>query len=204
MALRAKSKGNRRSWLLLFAVIGFGFGVAFVLAKILLPGSKPPVGHSEISGPLPLRTSTTMKVHIFFGSRDGRHLQTEERRIDAEDADSAIEAIIEALLEGPQDSKLASTIPAGARLLHLFITDDGTAFRADALKLPGLAPIGGAADLLRCPDELRQFGVEALGCFHKRGMGHVWIGAQSHIIEQGHNGRVSFGVDRLVHFAVSE
>jgi hypothetical protein len=148
MALRAKSKGNRRSWLLFFAVIGFGFGVAFVLAKILLPGSKPPVGHSEMSGPLPLRTSTTRKVHVFFASRDGRYLQTEERRIEAEDAGSAIEAIIGALLEGPQDSKLASTIPAGTRLLHLFITDDGTAYVDFTQELSRLHPGGVASEQL--------------------------------------------------------
>ncbi len=148
MALRAKSKGNRRSWLLLFAVIGFGFGVAFVLAKVLLPGSKQPVGNSVIRDPLPLRTSTTRKVHIFFASRDGRYLQTEERRIESEDADSTIEAIIGALLEGPQDSRLASTIPAGTRLLHLFVTDDGTAYVDFTQELSSLHPGGVASERL--------------------------------------------------------
>ncbi len=148
MALWANLKGNRRSWLLLFAVIGFGFGVAFALAKILLPGSKPPAGHSEMRDPLPLRTSATKKVHIFFASRDGRYLQAEERRIEAEDASSAIEAIIGALLEGPQGSKLASAIPAGTRLLHLFLTDDGTAYVDFTQELSRLHPGGVASEQL--------------------------------------------------------
>ena len=148
MALKAKSKGDRRTWLLIFAVIGFGFGIAFVLAKVLLPGSKPPAGHSEVRDPLPLRISTTKKVHVFFASRDGRHLQTEERRIDAGDVDSAVEAIIDALLEGPQDSKLASTIPAGTRLLHVFVTDDGTAYVDFTQELSLLHPGGVAAERL--------------------------------------------------------
>ena len=128
MALRVKSKRNRQFWLVLFAVIGFAFGVAFTLAKIFLPGSKPPTDHTRIRDPLPVRTTTTRKVHLYFATPDGRYLQAEERRIEAEDTPAAIEAILEALLEGPHDSKLASTVPAGTQLLHLFVTDDGTAY----------------------------------------------------------------------------
>jgi len=66
----------------------------------------------------------------------------------AEDAISAIEAIMTALLEGPDDPKLVSTIPAGSRLLHVFVTDDGTAYLDFNLELPRLHPGGVTAERL--------------------------------------------------------
>jgi len=148
MALWEKSKRKRRFWLLLFAVIGFGFGVAFTLAKIYFPESKPPTGPSRVRGPLPVRTALAQKVHLYFASRDGRHLQAEERRIAAKDTPSSIEAIVEGLLEGPQKSKLASTIPAGSRLLHVFVTEDGTAYVDFTQELSRLHPGGIVAERL--------------------------------------------------------
>jgi len=148
MALWEKPKRKRRFWLLLLAVVGLCFAVAFILAKVFFPGPKPPTGHSRVRNPLPIREATTQKVHLYFMSRNGRHLQAEDRRIEAKDTSSAIEAIVEALLEGPQDSRLASTIPAGAQLLHLFVTNDGTAYVDFTQELSSLHPGGVGAEQL--------------------------------------------------------
>ncbi len=148
MTLWEKSKRKGRFWLLLFAVIGFSFGVAFTLAKVFLPGAKHPSDHSRARDPLPMRAATTRKVHIYFADRNGRHLQAEERRIEAKDTPSAIEAIVEALLEGPQNSKLVSTIPAGTQLLHLFVSADGTAYVDFTQELSRLHPAGVTAERL--------------------------------------------------------
>ena len=148
MALWEKAKRNRRLWLLLFAVMGFGLGLALTLAKIFSPGLKPPTGQSRVRNPLPVQAAAAQKVHLYFASRNGRYLQAEERRIEAKDTASAIEAIVEALLEGPQDSRLASTIPEGVQLLHLFVTADGTAYVDFTEKLSRSHPGGVSAERL--------------------------------------------------------
>ena len=66
----------------------------------------------------------------------------------AEDTISAMEAIIAALLEGPDDPKLVSTIPAGSRSLHIFVTDDGTAYLDFSSELSRLHPGGVTAERL--------------------------------------------------------
>ena len=66
----------------------------------------------------------------------------------AEDTPSAIEAIVNALLEGPDNPKLVSTIPAGSRLLHIFLTDDGTAYLDFNSELSRLHPGGVTAERL--------------------------------------------------------
>ena len=148
MALWEKTRTSRRFWLLLFAVLGLGIGLALTLAKIFSPGVKPPTGHSRVREPLPVRAAAAQKVHLYFASRNGRHLQAEERRIEAKDTPSAIRAIVDALLEGPQDSRLASTIPEGSKLLHLFVIDDGTAYVDFSGKLSRSHPGGVTAERL--------------------------------------------------------
>jgi len=66
----------------------------------------------------------------------------------AEDTISAMEAIITALMEGPDDPKLVSTIPPGSRLLHIFVTDDGTAYLDFSSELSSLHPGGVTAERL--------------------------------------------------------
>jgi germination protein M len=148
MASWTKSKRNRRLWLLLFAAIGLGFIVALALTKTFSPGSEPPAGQSRVRDAVALQAATTRKVHLYFASRNGRYLQAEERRIEVKDTVSAIEAIVVALLEGPEDSKLVSTIPATTQLLNLFLTDDGTAYVNFTQELSRLHPGGVTAERL--------------------------------------------------------
>ena len=148
MASWKKSKRNLRLWLPLCAAIGLGFVAALTLAKIFSQGSKIPAVRSTLRDPIPLQAATIRKVHLYFASRNGRYLQAEERRVEARDTTSAIEAIVEALLEGPEDSRLLSAIPAGTRLLHLFVTDDGTAYVNFNRELSDSHPGGVSAEQL--------------------------------------------------------
>ena len=148
MGLRLVSKRKGRFWLLLVVAIVLGFGASFFLGKLLLPRSESVRVSSRVSDPTSVREAITRKVHLYFADRKGNYLQAEERKILAEDTISAIEAIIAALLEGPDDPKLVSTIPAGSRLLHIFVTDDGTAYLDFSSELSRLHPGGITAERL--------------------------------------------------------
>jgi len=148
MGLRLVSKRKGRFWLLLVFAIVLGFGASFFLGKLFLPRPESISLSSRASDPTSVREAITRKVHLYFADRKGNYLQAEERKILAEDTISAIEAIIAALLEGPDDPKLFSTIPTGSRLLHIFVTDDGTAYLDFSSELFRLHPMGITAERL--------------------------------------------------------
>jgi len=148
MGLRLVSKRKGRFWLLLGVAIVLGFGASFFLGKLFLPRSESVSPSSRVSDSISAREAITRKVHLYFADRKGNYLQAEERKILAEDTTSAIEAVIAALLEGPDDPKLVSTIPAGSRLLHIFVTDDGTAYLDFNSELSRLHPGGITAERL--------------------------------------------------------
>jgi spore germination protein GerM len=148
MGLKLVSKRKGRFWLLLVVAILLGFGASFFLGKLFLPRSESVSPSSRVSDSISVQEAITRKVHLYFADRKGNYLQAEERKILAEDTISAIEAIIAALLEGPDDPKLVSTIPAGSRLLHIFVTDDGTAYLDFSSELSRLHPGGITAERL--------------------------------------------------------
>ena len=140
------AKRKRRPWLLL--AIALGLASAFFLGKHFFSAPESTTPHSRIRDSVPVRAAGTRKVHLYFTNRKGRFLQAEERKIQAKDTVSAIDAIVSALLEGPEDAKLVSTIPAGSKLLHTFITDDGTAYVDFNPELSLLHPGGVTAERL--------------------------------------------------------
>ena len=148
MGSRLLSKGKGRFWLLVLVAIGLAFGVVFSLGKLFFPSSESVTPTSKVRESIAVREATARKVHLYFANRKGRYLQAEQRKIQAEDTGSAIEAIISALLEGPDNSELVSTIPAGSRLLHAFVTDDGTAYLDFNSELSRLHPGGVTAERL--------------------------------------------------------
>lgn len=148
MGLKLVSKRKGRFWLLLVVAILLGFGASFFLGKLFLSRSESVSPSSRVSDSISVQEAITRKVHLYFADRKGNYLQAEERKILAEDTISAIEAIIAALLEGPDDPKLVSTIPAGSRLLHIFVTEDGTAYLDFSSELSRLHPGGITAERL--------------------------------------------------------
>ena len=148
MGLRLVSKRKSRFWLLLVVAIGLGFGAAFFLGKLFFPRTESVSPSSRVRNSIPVREAITRKVHLYFANQKGNYLQAEERKIVAEDTISAMEAIITALMEGPDDPKLVSTIPPGSRLLHIFVTDDGTAYLDFSSELSSLHPGGVKAERL--------------------------------------------------------
>jgi spore germination protein GerM len=148
MGVRLVSKKKGRFWLFLAVAIGLGVVVSVFLGKLFYPRPESIGPSSKAGDSAQVREATTRRVHLYFADQTGNYLQAEERKIMAEDAISAIEAIMTALLEGPDDPKLVSTIPAGSHLLHVFVTDDGTAYLDFNLELPRLHPGGVTAERL--------------------------------------------------------
>ena len=147
MGFREASKRKRRIWLLLIIATGLGFAAALSLGKLFFPPSESVTPRTRVSDPITTGTSSR-SVHLYFADRKGRYLQAEERKIEAKDTYSAIKAIIAALLQGPDDSDLVSTLPAGTQLLHTFVTDDGTAYVNFNPELSSLHPGGVTAERL--------------------------------------------------------
>ena len=148
MRFREASKRKRRIWLLLFIATGLGFAAALSLGKLFFPASESVTPRPRVSDHITAGTTSSRKVHLYFADRKGRYLQAEERKIKANDTVSAIRSIIGALLQGPDNSKLVSTIPAGSQLLHTFVTEDGTAYVDFNPELSTLHPGGVTAERL--------------------------------------------------------
>jgi spore germination protein GerM len=148
MGLRLVSKRKGRFWLLLVVAIGLGFAASFFLGRLFFHRTESVGPSSKTSVSTPVKEEVSRRVHLYFADRKGDYLQAEERKVLAEDTASAIEAIINALLEGPDSPKLVSTIPAGSRLLHIFLTDDGTAYLDFNSELSSLHPGGVTAERL--------------------------------------------------------
>ena len=147
MAFREGYKRKRRIWLLLLIATGLGFGAALSLGKLFFPAGESVSPHARVSVPIAGAT-TSRKFHLYFADRKAHYLQAEERKLEVRDTDSAIKSIIGALLEGPEDSKLVSTIPTGSQLLHTFVTDDGTAYLDFNPEISRLHPGGITAERL--------------------------------------------------------
>ncbi|UCG13885.1 MAG: GerMN domain-containing protein [Deltaproteobacteria bacterium] len=128
MRLWEQAKKRRRLWLILSTTAAVGFAAALILTRLFVAGPESISDPSTIRDTIPVREAKKRKVHLYFATSNGRHLQAEERRVEASDIHSAVEAIIESLLDGPSASPLVSTIPAGTELRHLFVTDDRTAY----------------------------------------------------------------------------
>ena len=148
MGVRLVSKRKGRFWLFLAAAIGLGFVASFFLGKLFHPRPESIAPSSKVGDSAQVREATSQRIHLYFADQKGNYLQAEERKILAADSISAIKAIMTALLEGPDDPKLVSTIPAGSRLLHVFVTDDGTAYLDFNLELRRHHPGGVTAERL--------------------------------------------------------
>ena len=148
MGVRLVSKRKGRFWLFLAGAIGLGFVASFFLGKLFHPRPESIAPSSKVGDSAQVREATSQRIHLYFADQKGNYLQAEERKILAADSISAIKAIMTALLEGPDDPKLVSTIPAGSRLLHVFVTDDGTAYLDFNLELRLHHPGGVTAERL--------------------------------------------------------
>jgi len=148
MGLRLVSKRKGRFWLLLAVAIGLGFGASFFLGKSFFPRSASVVPPSRTGDSMAVHEVIARRVHLYFADQKGSYLQAEERKVLAGDTIPAIEAIINALVEGPDNPKLVSTIPVGSRLRHIFVTHDGTAYLDFNSELSRLHPGGITAERL--------------------------------------------------------
>jgi spore germination protein GerM len=143
-------RGNRflRLWLIPLAVLVMGAGAAIFLTYRFAGDNQGRLLRSQVTKPVPVHEAVRRRVQLYFGALGGRHLQAEERQIEANDPLAAAEAMIGGLLQGPKSFELFSPIPKGTRLLHLFITEDGTAYVDCSSELSASHPGGVGAERL--------------------------------------------------------
>ena len=140
--------GNRklRIWLILAGMLVLGVGAA-ILAKHWLGGdNQGRLLRSQVIKPVPVHEAPRRRVQLYFSSAGGDHLRAEERRIEAGDPLSAAEALLAGLLQGPEGADLVSPIPKGTHLLHLFVTEERTAYVDFSSELSASHPGGVAAE----------------------------------------------------------
>jgi spore germination protein GerM len=103
---------------------------------------------SQVTKPVPVHEAPRRRVQLYFSSLGGGYLQAEERPIEAGDPLAAAAALLAGLLQGPEGANLISPIPNGTRLLHLFVTEEGTAYVDFSSELSASHPGGVAAERL--------------------------------------------------------
>lgn len=142
--------GNRRVRLrlTLSGTLLLGVGAAILLGRWLGGEDKGRSLRSQVIKPVPVHEAPGRRVQLYFSSIGGGHLQPEERRIEAGDLLGAAEALVAGLLQGPEGAELVSPIPQGTRLLHLFVTEEGTAYLDFSSELSASHPGGVAAERL--------------------------------------------------------
>jgi len=143
-------RGNRTLglWLISLAVLVMGAGGAILLVHWFGGEDQGRFLRSQVTKPVPVHEAARRRVQLYFGSVGGRHLRAEERRIEAIDPIAAAEAMVAGLLQGPETSELVSPIPKGTRLLHLFMTEDGTAYVDCSSELAASHPGGVTSERL--------------------------------------------------------
>jgi len=135
-----------RLWLILAGMLVLGVSAA-ILAKQWLGGdTRERSLRSQVIKPVPVHEAPGRRVQLYFSSVGGAHLRAEERRIEAGDPLSAAEALLAGLLQGPEGADLVSPIPSGTRLLHLFVTEEETAYVDFSSELSASHPGGVAAE----------------------------------------------------------
>jgi len=140
--------GNRRLRLrlILVGILVLGVGAAIFGWGRLAGENKGRSLRSQVTKPFPVHESPRRRVQLYFSSVGGDHLRTEERRIEAGDPLAVASALLAGLLQGPEGADLVSPIPKGTRLLHLFVTEEGTAYVDFSSELSASHPGGVAAE----------------------------------------------------------
>jgi spore germination protein GerM len=99
-------------------------------------------------------------VTLYFGDRDGRSLVTERRDLaSTASLETAIEAVVQALIDGPEIEGAVRTIPEAARLRRVFVDQEAaTAFLDFDPALVTQHPGGSAAEYATVATLVRTLG----------------------------------------------
>jgi len=143
-------RGNRNLglWVIPLALLVMGGGTAILLVRWFGGKEQGRFFRSQVTKPVPVHEDTRRRVRLYFTSLGGHHLKPEERRIEVIDPIAAAEAMVTGLLQGPETPELVAAIPKGTRLLHLFMTEDGTAYVDCSSELSASHPGGVTAERL--------------------------------------------------------
>ncbi len=83
---------------------------------------------AEIGFPIPVQTTAKSTAHLYFADRTHTHLTAEDRTMALpEGLVERAKSLVRALIEGPRTS-LTPTLPKEAKLLALYVTQQGIAY----------------------------------------------------------------------------
>jgi germination protein M len=68
--------------------------------------------------------TTNKKIKVYFSDRQALRLKSELRELKDDTKEDAIRSVIQALIEGPKNQKLASTLPKGTKLLSVKVKNN--------------------------------------------------------------------------------
>lgn len=119
MSVKKKIPGVILCWILLAATF-----LVTGCARDAAPPLSPENLEEEGQG-LERESSSDNKVVLYFLSEDTNMLAGEERAINAGDKDFQI-AVLEALIKGPQNPSLGTTIPPDVQVLGVTVEEKGT------------------------------------------------------------------------------
>jgi spore germination protein GerM len=135
--------------ILIFVVLAVVIGGVISLVYLDLSGKPPALDQFDSK----VRTTGTQAsdkrvVHIYFADKENTFLKAEERVLSRPDDPVDFgRAIIETLIRGPQEG-LMRTIPSGATLKALHVTEDGTAYVDMTKALREQHPGGSESELM--------------------------------------------------------
>ena len=138
MPLKLKLKAlTRRQWITIVITAAAAIAFAFLLMSALsrLLRSNAPDGSAAVTAPAapvaaaPPKAVPRIKATLFFASDDGRRLVPTEREVPlAEGVVAQARSIIEAQLAAEAPAPLVSTIPKGATLRGIFVSQRNEVF----------------------------------------------------------------------------
>lgn len=128
---------SRRQWLTIIGIaivtVVFAIAVMTALSRLLsrpAPGLPPDAAAVPPPAPAPPAPAVPkIKATLYFASEDGLHLVPTEREVPlAEGAMAQARSILEAQLAAEPPAPLATTIPKGATLRGIFVSDRNAVF----------------------------------------------------------------------------
>ena len=134
--MKIRIPSSRRRWLTIvviaIAVVAFAVALMTGLSRLL---SRPAPGPAAVDPVVTTTPQTTapavpkIKATLYFASEDGVHLVPSEREVPlAEGVVAQARSILEAQLSAEPQAPLVSTIPKGAALRGIFVSDRNEVF----------------------------------------------------------------------------
>ena len=124
MYLMYRIESNKKGWILLKHKLTKLFLLSSLILALLITSacsSSKPAPEVKNNPQPEVKTS---EVVLYFADEQAEYLVPEQRKVTMQKGESTAEAVIKALISGPQNKKLGITIPSGTKLLSVNIKEN--------------------------------------------------------------------------------